>query len=232
MRNITSGLKKQLKKIKRHEHHPLVHKIYKSHKISHKTIFYMKEYGPKSHVASVILKESLFALVIAFAFGIVGGVSLQALESNFVFLLPLIILLPSLNGMVGNYSMIMVSRLSTLLFTKGVLRNWWKLEDIHKIIRTIFIVALLSSIYIGTASSFIAYLKGFSLTTGAVVKVLQVSLFTTLVMVGIVIIISATSVLYVYKRKEDPNNLVMPIMTSVADLGTILVFALMVRLIF
>ena len=232
MRSIANSLKSQLRKIKRHEHHPLVNRIHKSHKISHKTIFYMKEYGPESHVASVILKESLFALVIAFAFGVAGGVSLQVLESNLIFLLPLIILLPSLNDMVGDYSMIVVSRLSTLIFTKGALRNWWKSEDVHKIIRTIIIIALLSATYMGVASSFIAYMKGFSLTASSVIKVLQVSLFTTLVMTGVVIIISATSVFYVYKRKEDPNNLVMPIMTSVADLGTILVFALMVRLIF
>ena len=107
----------------------------------------MKEYGKKSHIASVILKESLFALMIAFIIGTISGVSLQATKSNFIIFLPLLILLPALNDMVGDYSMIMVSRLSTLLFTKNVARKWWKSEDIHKLIRTIISVAILSNVH-------------------------------------------------------------------------------------
>lgn len=231
MKKLTLALKRKLTRLRRYEHHPIIHRIHKSHQISRKTLFYMKEYGRNSHVASVILKESMPAMVIALVVGVFGGLSLQAIQSNFIVFLPLIILLPALNDMIGDYSMIMVSRLSTLVFTRNI-KNWWISDDIRKIIRTIFFVAFLSAIYIGAVSSLLAYLKGFTLTLVSVIKVIQVSLLTTLAMVCIVVIISAFGVFYVYRRKEDPNNLVMPIMTSVADLGTILIFALAVNLIF
>jgi len=228
MKRLTPNIRK-LMKLKRHQYHPIIHKIHETRKISRKTLFYIKEYGTKSHVTSVILKESLIALVIAFAIGLVSGVSLQTIQSNFAILLPLIILLPALNDMIGDYSMIMVSRLSTLVFTKGE-RHWWS-EDLKKLVRTIVLVAVLSSVYIGIASSLIAYLKGFPLNLGSIAKLVEISLVTTAVMITVVSVVSALGVFYVYKRKEDPNNLVMPIMTSVADLGTILIFALVIRLI-
>ncbi len=232
MKQLTTNLKRKLMEIKRHEHHPLLHKIYKTHKISHKTLFYMKEYGRKSNVTYTIIKESLLALIIAFIIGTVSGISLQNIKANFLLFAPLIILLPSLNSMSGNYSMIMVSRLSTLIFSKGPKRNFLVSEDIREIIRTIISVAILSAIYIGILSSIIAYFKGFMLNLGSVLKVIEVSLLTTLFMTSIVTILSAFSVFYVYSKKEDPNNIVMPLMTPIADLGTILVFALTVNLIF
>lgn len=230
MKRLTPSIRRKLLKLKRHQYHPIIHKIRETHKISRKTLFYMKEYGTKSHVMSVILKESLIALLIAFTIGIVSGVSLEAIKSNFVILLPLIILLPALNDMIGDYSMIMVSRFSTLVFMKGE-KRWWS-EDLKKIVRTIVLVAILSSVYIGMASSFIAYLKGFPLNLSSIAKVVGISLVTTSFMIIVVSVVSALGVFYVYKRKEDPNNLVMPVMTSVVDLGTILTFALVVSLIF
>ncbi|MBI2542576.1 MAG: magnesium transporter [Candidatus Aenigmarchaeota archaeon] len=229
---LSSKLRKQLARLKRHEHNPLIHKIHRKHKISHRTIFYMKEYGPKSNIVSVILRESLLALILAFLFSTISGISLQKIQSSFIAFLPLIILLPALNDMIGDYSMIMVSRLSTLVFTKGTKRDWWMDEDIRKLIRTIALVAIFSAFYISAISSLIAYLNGFSLTLASVLKVLQISLFTTLSMVSLIIVIAAFAVYYVYSRKEDPNNLVLPVMTSIADLGTILIFAVFIKLIF
>lgn len=231
MKRLTLRIKRKFAKLQRQKHHPFIHKVHETHGISRKTLFYMKEYGRKSHVANVIIKESLLVLIVSFLIAIVGGVTLESIKSQFVFFLPLLILLPALNDMVGDYSMILVARASTLLFMKSV-GNWWSSEDIRKIFRNIILVAILSAIYIGLASSLIAYLKGFSLTLSSVMKILEISLITTLVMVIIVTIVASFGVFYVYKRKEDPNNLVMPIMTSIADLGTILVFTLMVRLIF
>lgn len=231
MKKIPKSLTRKLTRIKRHEQHPLIHKLYKQ-KISHKTIFYMKEYGKKSNIAYTILKESLFALIFAFILGTISGVTLQKIRSNFLLFIPFIILLPSMNDMIGDYSMIMVSRLSTLVFTKNGKKNLWTSKEVRKIIETIISVAIFSATYIGILASIIAYFKGFMLTLGSALKVVEVSLLTTLLMLSLVITISAFGVFYVYSKKEDPNNLVMPLMTPIADLGTILIFSLVVSLIF
>lgn len=232
MKRLTPAITRKIRKLKRFQSYPIEHKIYKTHKISHKTLFYMKEYGNRSHIMSVILKESLLPLMIAFAVGLIGGINLQAIKGNFVAFLPLIILLPSLNDMIGDYSMIMISRLTTLIFSRRVPRNLWISQEVRDLIKTIISVAIFSALYIGLMSSIIAYLKGFMISTETTIKVLEVSLITTFLMVGLVILIAALGVFYVSRQQEDPNNLVMPIMTSVADFGTILVFAITVKLIF
>ncbi len=232
MKMPSASIRRQLRKIRRHEHHPIIHKIAAKQSISKRTIFYMKEYGPRSHIASVILRESLFALVVALVIGTLAGISLQAMQDKFLFFLPLLILFPALNDMMGDYGMIMVSRLSTLAFTKNVIGKWWQNKDVRKIIMTIAQVSIMSSLYIGLISSAVAYLKGFPLTIGTVVKVTAVSVLTSAVMTSIVVLLASSAVFYVYRRKEDPNNLVMPLMTPLADLGTIITFGLFVYLIF
>lgn len=232
MKRLTEDIKRKVLRIRREKHHPLIHKIHKTHRISHKTLFYMKEYGKKSHIASVIIKESFVALVISFILSIFGGVAMQSIKPNFIMFTPLLILLPPMNDMIGDYSMIMVSRLSTIVFMRGLAKKWWLSEDVRKMIRTIIFVAILSATYIGLISSFVAYLKGFSLTLNSTIKVLEISLLTTLVMIAVVIFVSGFGVLYVYKKREDPNNIVMPIITSIADLGTVLAFALFIKLVF
>ncbi|MBI2084442.1 MAG: magnesium transporter [Candidatus Aenigmarchaeota archaeon] len=232
MRRLTPALKRRLVKLRRYEHHPIIHLVAKKHKISRRTLFYMKEYGSKSHIVSLIIKESMFSLILAFIIGTFAGISLESIGDSFFLILPLVILFPAINDMIGDYSMIMVSRMSTLAFTKNLKGGWWEDRSVRKLIKTIFEVAVLSAFYISMLSSAIAYLKGYQLTTPAVFRILQVSLLTTLVMVAIVVVLSSFAVFYIYKRREDPNNFVMPIMTSLADLGTILTFGLFVSLIF
>jgi hypothetical protein len=58
-KKIPQHVKRKIMKMKRRYHHPEQHLIRKKHRISHRTLFYMKEYGPRSHVASVIIKESI-----------------------------------------------------------------------------------------------------------------------------------------------------------------------------
>ena len=49
--------------MRRPEHTPTIFQLHKKKKISYKTLFYMKEYGPRSHVTSVIMKESIKILL-------------------------------------------------------------------------------------------------------------------------------------------------------------------------
>ena len=67
-----------LKKIERHKHHPLIHHIHKKYGISKKTLFYVKEYGPKSNVSHTIIRESIKILLFASIVSALGGLALVA----------------------------------------------------------------------------------------------------------------------------------------------------------
>lgn len=72
----------RVRKVRRHEHHPVLHHVHRKYGISRKTLFYMKEYGPRSHVAHVIVRESLKILIIASVISSIGGISLQFMEDK------------------------------------------------------------------------------------------------------------------------------------------------------
>src|SRR3989344_4456058 len=112
---------RKLQKIKRKKHHPLIHQIHQRHKISKKTLFYVKEYGPHSHVPRTIIRESIKILIFASVLSSLGGLALEHIKAIFVSVLPLIILLPTLNDMVGDFGTIIASRFSTMLH-----ENWIK----------------------------------------------------------------------------------------------------------
>ena len=229
---LTKEAKKKIVVLKRKKHHPLVHQIHKKHGISHKTLLYMKEYGPRSHVYHVIIKESLKILILASLISALGGIGLQFLNEKFITILPLLILLPALNDMIGDYGSIISSKFTAYLYTGKIKGKWWKSEYTHRMFFTVLTISIFSSLYIGLLSSGIAYVKGFQLTIDLMLKIIEISIASTLLLVAIIFTISITMGLYFYKKQEDPNNFLIPITTSIADLGSMLVFLGMMTFLF
>src|SRR3989338_5827245 len=100
-----------LRNIKKKKNTSLIHKIHKKHKISKKTLFYVKEYG-HHNVVNTIIKESIKILLLASIISSVGGLALEHIKTVFISIMPLIILMPTLNDMIGDYGTIISSRFS------------------------------------------------------------------------------------------------------------------------
>ena len=228
---LSEKQKKKIVALKRRKHHPLVHHVHRKHKLSYKTLLYMKEYGPKSHVYHVIIKESIKILILASILSSIGGIGLESLNSKLITILPLLIVLPALNHMIGSYGTIVSSKFTTYLYlNKG--RKKWDSKYIHKLFFTILIISIFSAIYIGTLASAISFIKGFSVSLSLLIKVLEITLISTVLLVVIIFTLSTTLGLYFYRKQEDPNNFLIPITTSVADLGSMLIFFGLVVLLF
>ena len=216
--------------IKRHKHHPVIHLIHKKHRISYKTLFYMKEYGTKSHVASVIMKESMKILIITAIISSVGGVGLENVKEKLIAIIPLLIMLPALNDMIGDYGTIVSSKFTAMLYTgkidirKGVLKS----AEMRNLAKMLFAIALITSLYIGAVSYGMAYYGGFPFDFSVFMKVMGVSILCTMMLVGIIFLTSATAGIWIYRRKEDPNNFLIPITTAIADFASMLLFAFIV----
>jgi len=218
--------------LKKHQHSHLIRKMHKKHRISYKTLFYMKEYGPRSHVASVIISQSLKMLLITAIISSVGGVKLKGVEDSIITILPLLILLPALNTMIGNAGTVVSSKFTTLLYLGRVEKKWWKEKDVHKLIVTVFTITIISAVYIGVLSYIISMTKGFAFDFLILGKVLAITLLASASLVLILVYISIRGGLWIYRMKEDPNNFLIPMTTSVADFGSMFIFATMVALFF
>ncbi|MFH1056812.1 MAG: hypothetical protein V1717_03400, partial [Candidatus Micrarchaeota archaeon] len=161
MKGIKHHLQR-LSKVKRSEYHPLLHKIHKKHGISHKTLFYVKEYGPRANVPKTIVKESLKVLLIASVVSSLGGLALEHVKTLFLSLMPLVIVMPTLNDMIGDYAIIVSSRFSTMLHEGKITRktNWLDNPELRQLFIQVFFLSIATAIACAALSSAIAVLRG------------------------------------------------------------------------
>ena len=61
-----------------------------------------------------IMKESIKILILASLISSLGGIGLESVNVKLIALLPLLILLPAMNDMIGDFGAIISSRISTM----------------------------------------------------------------------------------------------------------------------
>lgn len=233
MRVIRKHLEK-LRGIKRSKYHPLIHKLHKKHNISKKTLFYIKEYGPNTNVSKTIIRESIKILILASLISSFGGLAFEHIKLLLVSITPLIILLPALNTMIGNFGIVVSSKFSSMLYEGKIKKNWWKNEDIKKLFMQIFVIAILSIIFSSLiafiASSFSAYYANLQTAFKLLIalKVLLITTIDIILLVPILFLLSIYAGLYFYRRGEDPNNFLIPITTSFADFANMIILYLLI----
>ena len=231
MKTLRQHLEK-LRHVKRSQHHPLIYTIHKKHKLSKRTLFYVKEYGPHSHVAKTILKESIKILLLTSIISSFGGFTLEHIKPFFVKIMPLIIMLPTLNGMIGNYGIVVSSRFSTMLHEGKIRGNIL----LNKELRILFIQILLVSILTILISAAFAVLATKtlqqSLDIATALKMFLIALADVVLLVMILFITSIVAGLHFYRKKEDPNNFLIPITTSIADFVNMALLSLLVVMFF
>lgn len=231
MRSLKHSLN-ELRQIKRHKHHPLIHKIRKQYGLSKKTLLYVKEYGPKSNVPKTILKESLKITLLASVISSIGGLTLETVKSTFLSIVPLIILMPTLNDMIGNYGTVVASRFSTLLHQGKVKGSMYKNKNIRKLYAQIAIISILTAIFLAFVSIGISRFTDGWLNYQTAVKLLAICILDVVILVNILFVVSIAAGLHFYKKNEDPDNFLIPITTSIADFGSLVILAVLVTIFF
>lgn len=221
-----------LKTVERKKHHPLLHKLHKKYNLSKRTLFYVKEYGPHTNVAKTILRESLKIMLFASVLSSLGGFALENIKTVFISILPLIILLPTLNNMIGSYGTIISSKFSTMLLTGKVHKSWWKYPPLIKLFIQIFIIATITALLSAVIASGALYFIKSYIDFSIVGKVLLMVIADVIIIVSTLMLIATFAGLYFYKKKEDPNNFLIPLTTSIADFGNILILSALTVLFF
>ena len=140
--------------------------------------------------------------------------------------------MPALTSLIGSFGTVVSSKFTTMLYLGLSTQKWWHSEHVKSLVKTMLVMAIISSFYIGSLSYVMALLKGFEFSALIFIKVMTVAILATLLLIGIIIIISIYGGLIIYKNKEDPNNFLIPISTSIADYGSLLLFSLLVTIFF
>lgn len=179
-----------------------------------------------------IIRENLFPVIFGASISMIGGIGLSLIESKLYFLLPVLITIPALADMVGDFSTIIASKSVALIEQKKLPRHWEHSKVILGLSFNMLWIALFYSMIIGFAALAIAYFQGFSLDGLFVVKFVLILGLINIVMVLFLIVFSIRVGSLVAYHGHDPDNFLIPITTSIADVGVLLLFSLMVYLFF
>jgi cation transporter-like permease len=179
-----------------------------------------------------IIKESIGILLLASLLSIIGGFGIEHIRESLFFLLPLLILLPALNDMTGDYGSVVASRFTTMLYLGQIKERDWRSHLLHRMLGEVLIIGTFSAVYISVLASAIAAFKGFPMEWGVFERILLIALSTTWLLVLVLFVVCVLGGFYVYKKKHDPDNYLIPIATGLADLGSMLVLTVLVRALF
>lgn len=180
-----------------------------------------------------IITESIGILVFASILSTIGGFGIESIKKDLFILLPLLILMPALNDMVGDYGTIVASRFTTMLYLGHIKeKHWWRSRELHRMLMEILIIGTFSAVYITVLASVIAQFKGFPMHWDIFQRILLVALSTTWLLILILFVVCVLGGFYVYKKKHDPDNYLIPLATSLADIGSMLVLTALVRSLF
>ena len=179
MNSIRHHLDK-LKTVRRRSYHPLLHHIHKTYRISRKTLFYVKEYGPHSNVPKRIFTESIRILLLAALISTLGGFAVEHVKVVFLSIIPLIILLPTLNDLVGDYATIISARFSTMLHEGIIDERWWLNKEVKKLFLQILIASFITAILTSGMALFISQFQNYKLNLLIAAKVFLIAAFVAL----------------------------------------------------
>jgi cation transporter-like permease len=180
-----------------------------------------------------VITQSIGMLLLASLLSTIGGFGIESVRQNLFFLLPLLILMPALNDMTGDYGGIIASRFTTMLALKHIReKEWWKSHLLHRLFGEVFIIGTLSAAYISVLAGLIAAFRGFPMNWDLFQRVLLVALSTTWLLVCVLFVVCVLGGFYVHKKKHDPDNYLIPLATSLADLGSMLILTVLVRVLF
>ena len=181
------------------------------------------------HIVKKISKELSFTLIVAdLSLEIVSGGLLTGLK-DFYYLLPgLFLILPGLMELRGNISSNLAQRLGTALHL-GII-NWDdKFNDESKEnIKAAILSTIINSTALGIGAYLITVLIGYrALTLFAFVFI---AVTTAMLSSTLQIFVTLYTALYTHRKGYDPDNIVIPIVTSLNDITIVFILLLVIRL--
>lgn len=179
-------------------------------------------------IKNKIIKESFKVLILGSMISSFGGFGLEVVKEKLLVFLPLLIVLPALTNMIGHAGIIFVSKITTYFHMRRLKYDKLNSRLTRHLLLILIIIFSLSSAYVTFLSIFVSYLKGYSFELDFGLKMFGVVFLTTLAIILIVFCVALYGARYAHQRNIDPDDFLIPITTSIADLGSLIVFSLLV----
>ncbi|MFH1294440.1 MAG: magnesium transporter, partial [Candidatus Aenigmatarchaeota archaeon] len=150
----------------------------------------------------------------------------------FVAILPLVVLLPALNNMIGNYGTIISSRFSTMLHEGKIRGSWRKNNELRLLFLQMLFVSIFTAVIVSMAAVLISGISFGFVNTALITKIVVVTVMDVALLVSILFFVAVVCGIHFYKKHEDPNNFLIPITTSLADFSNMIILAVLILFFF
>lgn len=176
-----------------------------------------------------IISESIPLLTLCVVLEIAGG---QLLNNQDIFMeIPfLLITIPVINGLFGNIGSILGARLSTGLHL-GQIDLSLKNRELKENVLQALILGLVVILFLSGLIWIISPITGISSRGIEPLQFIIIMLGAGILMTIIVIVMSVISAFLSFKRGIDPDNTVIPVVTTTGDLMGITILVIMVVLV-
>lgn len=174
-----------------------------------------------------IVKESYRILIVTVLIGLASGYMLEAYSGRITAIF--LAMVPPINGIGGNIGSILGARLSSALHLGTVTPDLRENEPLRV---NIFASASLGLIVYGFIGLF--FFSSALATGDALLEAFRVSMVffgAGVLLIGIIIFTSVFSAFVSYNKGVDPDNIVIPVVTTIVDVAGVISLLIMIRII-
>ena len=167
----------------------------------------------RAFLITVLLSGALASI------GLIGGLGIQAVKEELLAFTPLLIALPALNAMAGDYATIVTAHVGDPETRKA---------NMKKLFVALLVSLPFSIAGISAVSLFIASIQGFTLSSDTI---RQFILYIALALTGVVLVtLLSISVINIILKKQpySSDDVLIPVANALASVFTLLSFAVIV----
>lgn len=176
-----------------------------------------------------IMKESAPALVVAALIDIMAGTVMQLRGIEAWMAIPIFLMLvPSLSDLGNDVACIISSRITTLLALGVIEPKLERSEALQTNIIAIVTIGVLSSFYLGMINFVVAGNAG--LGSVSILPFLAVCVTAVTILTLLVCVVAIGVAFIAWRRGLDPDNVTIPISTSISDLLAIFSLLIAIRM--
>lgn len=160
--------------------------------------------------------------------GLFSG-TLLSNNKEILYTFPIILLvLPSLNSLIGDISTVLISRLTSHLYL-GTLSPKIQVSDrLKQDFYGLLITILLSLVALISLGYLLGSATGIQIVNPLLI--ISIIIITILILFGLMFVLLFISSIFIFKKGKDPNNFLIPMVTSLADFLTPLFILVLIQI--
>jgi len=175
-----------------------------------------------------IFKESIVVVIMSSIMGVFSGTLLSSNE-EIIYAIPIfIMILPALNSLIGDMATVLISRLTTHLYIGLIPPKIQFSKSLKENFIGLLLTIVLSLGFLLILGYGVVFFSGMVIVNPLIIIIIII--FTIMILFFLMFIFLFISAIFLFKRGKDPNNFLIPFVTSSADFLTPLLLIIFIQI--